>query len=46
MATYESISHFTYAGADVLSMVEDINWVRQTVDSDAASWQSDGEDDR
>ena len=43
-ATYENITHFTYASADVRSMVEDINWVRQTVDGYAASWQSDGGD--
>ena len=40
-ATYENIAHFTYDGADVSSMVKDIEWVWKTVDGYAASWQED-----
>lgn len=47
-ATYESITHFTYGPGgftshqvDIKQMVEDINWVRTTVDGYAASWQQD-----
>jgi hypothetical protein len=40
-AQYENISGFTYASADFDQMIEDINWVRTTVDDYAASWQQD-----
>jgi hypothetical protein len=45
---YENISHFSYGPGgftsrqvDVKQMVEDIEWVKQTVDGYAASWQQD-----
>lgn len=41
--TYENIAHFTYDGADIPSMKEDIEWVWKTVDGYAASWQEDDE---
>lgn len=43
-AQYENISGFTYASADFEQMKADINWVRETVDGYAASWQQDGGD--
>jgi hypothetical protein len=40
-ATYENITHFTYDGADIPVMKKDIEWVWETVDGYAASWQED-----
>lgn len=40
-ATYENIAHFTYDGADIPVMKKDIEWVWETVDGYAASWQDD-----
>lgn len=37
---YENIGNFSYSGPNNLpEMVEDINWVRKTVDGYAASWE-------
>ena len=41
-ATYENIAHFTYDGADIPVMKKDIEWVWETVDGYAESWQEDG----
>ena len=43
-ARYENIGHFTYpTTSDLAEMVKDIQWVWETVDGYAASWQ-EGED--
>jgi|GEM_PF-1039239 len=41
-ARYENIGHFTYpTTSDLPEMVKDIQWVWETVDGYAASWQED-----